>query len=98
MFLTPKHLGIAMEFVPGGNLYQRLREVRTIPEPEARWFFQQLIIAVEYTHRLVSTLPTFYLLCCLRTILSAKSIAMDLIAMSFPAVPSCVPGQNIQSI
>eukprot|EP00884_Botryococcus_braunii_P019876 jgi/Botrbrau1/6572/Bobra.40_2s0035.1 len=51
VFLTPKYLGIAMEYVAGGNLYQKVRKQRYIPEPQARWLFQQLIIALDYAHR-----------------------------------------------
>lgn len=53
VFLTPTYLGIAMEYVAGGNLYQKVRKDRYIPEPQARWLFQQLIIALDYAHRRV---------------------------------------------
>lgn len=55
VFLTPKYLGISMEYVAGGNLYQKVRRQRYIMEPQARWLFQQLIIALDYVHRRVSS-------------------------------------------
>ena len=53
VFLTPSHLGIAMEYVPGGDLHTYLqgRPGCRLPEGEARWLFQQLIIGIDYCHR-----------------------------------------------
>lgn len=58
VFLTPTHLALAMEYAPGGDLYQQLTKCRPspwLPENEARFFFQQLIIGLDYCHRKVST-------------------------------------------
>lgn len=43
---------IVMEFVAGGNLGQYLDANRSnFTEDDARWFFQQLVIALDYCHR-----------------------------------------------
>lgn len=57
VFLTPKHLAIVMEYVPGGNLYRMLLQKGKLKEVEARWLFQQLIVALEFIHRRVRLLP-----------------------------------------
>ncbi|OEL22878.1 Serine/threonine-protein kinase SAPK9 [Dichanthelium oligosanthes] len=50
VFLTPTHLAIAMEYAPGGELYTRICNAGRFSEPEARYFFQQLICGVSYCH------------------------------------------------
>ncbi len=45
---------LCMEFAAGGDLSDFVRSRRGLSEDLARWFFQQLIIAVDYTHRMVS--------------------------------------------
>ena len=57
VFLTSHYLGIAMEYADGGDLSQYIdgqtaRGIWGLPEAQARWLFQQLIVAVEYCHRL----------------------------------------------
>lgn len=42
-----------MEYAAGGDLFRFVALRRGLSEPEARWFFQQLIIAVDYCHRMV---------------------------------------------
>jgi len=52
VFLTRDHLCIAMEYGPGGDLHDYVeRNNNSLSEDEARWFFQQLIIAVDYCHK-----------------------------------------------
>ena len=60
VFLTPEHLGIVSEYAPGGDLVDYIERHnmaydRALMESEARWLFQQLIVAVDYCHQ-VSTL------------------------------------------
>eukprot|EP00210_Caulerpa_lentillifera_P003317 g3167.t1 len=50
-FLTEKHLCIVMEYVSGGNLNNFILKRNGINQNNARWFFQQLIIAVDYCHK-----------------------------------------------
>ena len=40
-----------MEYAPGGTLLDFVRARRRLREPLARWFFQQLLVAVDYCHR-----------------------------------------------
>lgn len=51
VFLTPSHLAIVMEYVEGGTLLDYVKKVGKIDEDEARWYFQQLMIALDYLHR-----------------------------------------------
>lgn len=50
VFLSPTHLGIAMEYASGGELFQRIIDTGRFPEDEARYFFQQLISGVAWCH------------------------------------------------
>ena len=43
----------AMEPAAGGNLYQLVARSGGLPEPDARWYFQQLIFAIDYCHKMV---------------------------------------------
>lgn len=52
VFLTPKCLAIVMEFAPGGDMYQHVLTRRGLLESDARWFFQQLVIALDYCHKM----------------------------------------------
>ncbi len=54
VFLTPDYLAIVMEFATGGDMFQLVVANRGLPEQDARWYFQQLIIAVDYCHKMVS--------------------------------------------
>ncbi|DBA77617.1 TPA: hypothetical protein ACH3X1_009416 [Trebouxia sp. C0004] len=54
VFLTKEHLAIAMEYAPGGDLYQHMiarKPLCRLPEDEARWIFQQLLIGLDYCHK-----------------------------------------------
>ncbi|XP_010546286.1 PREDICTED: serine/threonine-protein kinase SRK2G-like [Tarenaya hassleriana] len=48
--LTPTHLAIVMEYAAGGELFDRICSAGRFSEPEARYFFQQLICGVDYCH------------------------------------------------
>lgn len=51
VFLTPQHLGIVMEYAAGGELFDRIVKAGRFSEDEARYFFQQLIVGVDFCHR-----------------------------------------------
>lgn len=53
LICTPQHLGIVMEWCSGGTLRELLTSRGRLHEVEARWFFQQLIWAMDYCHRTV---------------------------------------------
>lgn len=50
-FLTEHYLGLAMEFVGGGDMFEYVVRKNGLKEDEARWFFQQLIVGLDYCHR-----------------------------------------------
>ncbi|KAK9828792.1 hypothetical protein WJX72_002102 [[Myrmecia] bisecta] len=52
VFLTKDHLAIAMEYAAGGDMFQHVKIRGGLDEVEARWFFQQLIIGVDYCHKM----------------------------------------------
>ncbi len=57
VFKTQYYLCIAMEFCDGGDLSQYIdnrthHRVFGLLESQARWLFQQLMVAVDYCHRL----------------------------------------------
>lgn len=56
MFLTKEYLAIAMEFAAGGDMFQYVKHRGGLEEVEARWFFQQLIIGMDYCHKMVRPL------------------------------------------
>lgn len=53
VFLTSQHLGISMEFASGGDMFEYVVKKNGLREEEARWFFQQLIVGLDYCHRMV---------------------------------------------
>lgn len=57
VFLTSTHLGIAMEYASGGELFDRIVKANRFSEDEARYFFQQLISGVAWCHREVGAAP-----------------------------------------
>jgi len=52
VFLTHHYLGIAMEYAPGGDMFEYVVKKNGLREDEARWFFQQLIVGLDYCHRM----------------------------------------------
>ncbi len=60
VFLTPEYLAIAMEYAAGGDMFQLVVRQRGLPESDARWYFQQLIIAIDYCHRMVCYCPLHF--------------------------------------
>lgn len=53
VFLTATHLVLVMEYAAGGDLAHYVAAKQGLTEGEARWFFQQLIVALDYCHRMV---------------------------------------------
>mmetsp|Transcript_18816 Transcript_18816/g.32119 ORF Transcript_18816/g.32119 Transcript_18816/m.32119 type:complete len:375 (-) Transcript_18816:784-1908(-) len=51
VFLTDTYICIAMEYATGGNLFSYVQRAVRLKEPAARWFFQQLVIGLDYCHR-----------------------------------------------
>ncbi|GIL83946.1 hypothetical protein Vretimale_10959 [Volvox reticuliferus] len=51
VFIHDDFLCIVMEFANGGSLFSLVRKERRLKESMARWFFQQLILAVDYCHK-----------------------------------------------
>ncbi|KAL0024342.1 hypothetical protein WJX79_000489 [Trebouxia sp. C0005] len=47
-----KYLAIAMEYAEGQDLLRLVNSKQGLLEDEARWLYQQLILAVDYTHRM----------------------------------------------
>ena len=62
VFLTPDYLAIAMEYATDGDMFQLVVRQRGLLEKDARWYFQQLIVAVDYCHRMVSACTSILLL------------------------------------
>ena len=42
-----------MEYAAGGDMFEYVVRRGGLREAEARWFFQQLVVAVDYIHRMV---------------------------------------------
>ena len=55
VFLTPTHLAIVMEYARGGDLlrYTLKHYPAAQQEDQARWIFQQLVIGLDYCHKMV---------------------------------------------
>ncbi|GFH29451.1 sulfur stress regulator, partial [Haematococcus lacustris] len=52
VFLTNIYLGIAMEYAPGGDMFEYVVRKNGLREDEARWFLQQLIVGLDYCHKM----------------------------------------------
>ena len=53
VFLTSTHLVLAMEYAAGGDLADYTAARHGLTEAKARHFFQQLVVALDYCHRMV---------------------------------------------
>jgi serine/threonine protein kinase len=53
VFLTDEHLVMVLEYLAGGDLADHVLNNGGLPEDEARWIFQQVLFALEFTHRMV---------------------------------------------
>ena len=56
VFVTDAHLGVALEYAAGGELFDTVAKAGKLPEIEARYFFQQLVLGLEYCHNRVGPL------------------------------------------
>ena len=45
-----------MEYASGGDMFEHVVRKGGLKENEARWFFQQLIVGVDYVHKMVRLL------------------------------------------
>lgn len=52
IFLTRKHLAIVMEYAELGDLKSYVMRRSGVHEDEARWFFQQIILALDFAFRM----------------------------------------------
>ncbi len=53
VFLLPEFLAITMEYAAGGDLFQLVGRAGGLREQDAKWYFQQIIVAIDYCHRMV---------------------------------------------
>lgn len=52
VFLTQYYLCIVMEYAAGGDVMDYMKKKEGLKEDEARWFFQQLILGLDYCHKM----------------------------------------------
>jgi len=52
VFLTKRCLATAMEYCNGGDMLDYVVKRGGLPETSSRWFFQQLVSAVDYLHKM----------------------------------------------
>ncbi|MEW5305611.1 MAG: hypothetical protein WDW38_008094 [Sanguina aurantia] len=51
VFLTPESIVIVMEHASGGSLFSYVQRLGRLREGVARWFFQQLVLGLDYCHK-----------------------------------------------
>jgi serine/threonine protein kinase len=51
VFETTEFIYIVMEYAPGGELFDYIVACKRVKEKEARWFFRQILSAVDYCHQ-----------------------------------------------
>lgn len=49
-----------MEYARGGDLFTYMQGRGQLSETMARWFYQQLILALDYCHKMVRTIHTIH--------------------------------------
>jgi serine/threonine-protein kinase SRK2 len=56
VFLTPRHLAIVLEYFPAGDVLSYVNSRGGgLPEEDAQWLFQQLVVAMKFLHSLGAT-------------------------------------------
>ena len=52
LFVTEDHLVLVLEYADKGDLFSYLRRRGRLREDSARWFFQQIVLAIDFCHRM----------------------------------------------
>ncbi len=78
-----------MEFAAGGDLFTRVRNNNGMSESEARWFFQQLIIGLDYAHKVRPFHTNEWMNMCAvcRSLWDCKQACVDIPATAQGALP-----------
>ena len=84
----PAPLRSAMEYAAGGDMFEYVVRKGGLRESEARWFFQQLIVAVDYIHRMVRGGCTAPDGCSSRALLSGSAAALCAAALATRLLPT----------
>ncbi len=50
VFLTSQYICIVMEYAECGTMFKYVQQYGRLKEAVARWFFQQLVLGVDYCH------------------------------------------------
>jgi len=51
-FVTKEHLVLVLEYADKGDLFSYVRKRGRLQEDTARWFFQQIILAIDFCHKM----------------------------------------------
>ena len=62
-----------MEYAAGGDMFEHVVRKGGLKESEARWFFQQLLVGVDYVHRMVCAPPLAAAVCALACYQAAQT-------------------------
>lgn len=81
VFLTRRFVAIVMEFAEGGDLfhYVNAQHQKRLTEEMARYFFQQLVVGLQYIHGRVSVLGT----------MRPEALAMTRKTLAHASKPGC---------
>jgi serine/threonine-protein kinase SRK2 len=52
VFLIPTHLALVLEYAEMGDLHTYVMSRRGLSEGESRWFFQQIILAIDFCNKM----------------------------------------------
>ena len=90
--MTDTHLCVALEYAAGGELFDTVARAGKLPEIEARYFFQQLVLGLEYCHRRVRSIQATSQghCCCILVFLAAPAVSCMYFTRAFAwAVAAC---------